>query len=197
MALHSAIPRESFDEVLAWLDPDREVAATIYVQLRADLTHIFIWNRCLDPEGLTDDVFDRVSKKVHVLRTTFEGDPRLYFYGVARNLIKEEVKKIKAYASLEASGPFAKTDPVAEENDDTTESEAECLDSCLQELSSEKRELILAYYAKEKQAKIDFRHELAQRLGVSLATLRVRVYRIRGTLEECVKRCLGNVDQRK
>lgn len=197
MAIHSAIPRESFDEVLAWLNPDREVAATIYLQLREDLTKIFTWNRCLDPEGLTDEVFDRVSKKVHHLRKTYEGDPRLYFYGVARNLIKEEAKKIKTYASLEGADPTPKTNPIPEESEDTAERESECLQSCLEQLSNEKRELILAYYAKDKQAKIDYRYELARRFGITVATLRVRVYRIRGTLEECVKRCLGNMDQLK
>jgi RNA polymerase sigma factor (sigma-70 family) len=197
MALHSAIPRESFDEVLAWLNPDREVAATIYLQLREDLTKIFTWNRCLDPEGLTDAVFDRVSKKVHHLRKTYVGDPRLYFYGVARNLIKEEAKKIKTYAPLEGADPIPETNPIPEESEDTTERESECLQSCLEQLSNEKRELILAYYAKDKQAKIDYRHELARRLGITVETLRVRVYRIRGTLEECVKRCLGDMDQLK
>lgn len=197
MALYSAIPRESFDEILAWLDLDREVAATIYVQLCQDLNKIFTWNRCLDPERLTDEAFDRVSKKVHHLRKTYKGDPRLYFYGIARNLIKEEAKKAKTYAALDGVDLPAKTNPITGESEDTAELESECLQSCLQQLSNEKRELILAYYAKDKQAKIEYRHELAQRFDISLATLRVRVHRIRCTLEECVKRCLENMDQQK
>ena len=64
MARDSAIPAESFDEILGWLNPDRDVAGSIYVQLRNDLAKIFTWNRCPDPEGLTDEVFDRVAKKV-------------------------------------------------------------------------------------------------------------------------------------
>src|SRR6185436_8701827 len=101
MARDSAIPPGSFDEILAWLNPDRDVAGEMYVQLRNDLTRIFTWNRCTDPEGLTDEVFDRVARKVHHLRQNFEGDPRLFFYGVARNLIKEAPKKIKTQVSLE------------------------------------------------------------------------------------------------
>ena len=62
MARDSAIPPESFDEILGWLHPDRDVAGTIYVQLRQDLTKIFTWNRCPDPDGLTDEVFDRVAE---------------------------------------------------------------------------------------------------------------------------------------
>src|ERR1051326_1906328 len=102
MARDTVIPPESFDEVLAWLNPDREVAGQMYVQLRHDLSRIFTWNHCVDPESLTDEVFDRVAKKVHHLRSTFVGDPRLFFYGVARNLIKEQAKQVKTHVSLEA-----------------------------------------------------------------------------------------------
>lgn len=195
MPRDSAIPPESFDEILAWLNPDREVAGTIYVQLRHDLTKIFIWNRCTDPDGLTDEVFDRVAKKVHQLRQTFEGDPRLFFYGVARNLVKEAPKKIKTQVSLEGTDLAANL--VTDTEDETANMREECLQSCLEELSSEKRELILAYYAKERQAKIDHRTEIALRLGTSVETLRVRVYRIRATLEDCIERCLSRKGHRK
>jgi RNA polymerase sigma factor (sigma-70 family) len=195
MPPESAVPPESFNEILTWLDPDREVAGAIYVQLRHDLAKVFSWNHCSDPEGLTDEVIDRVAKKVHHLRQTFEGDPRLFFYGVARNLIKEAPKKIKTQVPLDDLDLPATL--VTETGDETAQMREECLHSCLQELSKDKRELILAYYAKEKQAKIDHRVELARRLGTSVETLRVRVYRIRGTLEQCIERCLDRMAQEK
>lgn len=194
MARDSAIPPESFDEILAWLNSDRDLAATIYVQLRHDLTKIFTWNHCPDPEGLTDEVFDRVAKKVHDLRRTFVGDPRLFFYGVARNLIKEIPKRLKTQVPLDVTEPVS--DPLSDE-EDTVAMREDCLGRCLQKLSEQKRELILAYYAKEKLAKIEYRTELARRLGISVETLRVKVYRIRGTLEECIERCLDNMAQKK
>ncbi|MEN3326047.1 MAG: hypothetical protein V7638_854 [Acidobacteriota bacterium] len=195
MARDSAIPPESFDEILAWLNADRDVAATIYVQLRHDLTKIFTWNRCNDPNGLTDEAFDRVARKVHELRQTFEGDPRLFFYGVARNLIRENPKKLKTHVSLENTDLPA--NPVSETEAETANLLDECLHSCLQKLGSDKRELILNYYAKEKQAKIQHRTEMALRLGTSVETLRVRVYRIRATLEECIERCLDRASKGK
>ena len=195
MARDSAIPPESFNEILAWLNPDRDVAGSIYVELRDDLTKIFNWNRCPDPEGLTDEVFDRVAKKVQQLRQTYVGDPKLYFYGVARNLIKEVPKKIKTQTSLQGSEPAS--DPRSEAEQETATMREDCLRSCLQKLSEDKRELILAYYAKEKQAKIDHRTEMAQRLGISVETLRVKAYRIRGTLEQCIERCLDRMAQNK
>ena len=195
MPRHSAIPPESFDEILTWLHSDREVAASMYVQLRHDLEKLFTFNRCSDPEGLTDETFDRVAKKVHDLRQTYEGDPRRFFYGVARNLIKEDLKKVKTQVPLEGTDQPAKR--VNETEEETADMREECLQCCLHELSSEKQELILAYYAREKQAKIDHRIELAQRMGTPVETLRVRAHRIRATLEECIERCLDRMAQRK
>ena len=195
MARYSAIPPESFDEILAWLNPDRDVAASMYLDLREGLAKIFDWAGCDDLEGLTDETFDRVAKKVRAVRPTYEGDPRLYFYGVARNLIKEELKKVKTYASLDNIDPPAAAVPEAE--DERAEMRAECLQSCLGQLSAANRELIVNYYAKEKQAKIDHRAALADRLGTSVETLRVRAYRIRKSLVTCIERCVELKVQRK
>lgn len=194
MARGSAIPPESFEEILAWLHPDRDVAGTMYVQLRDDLAKLFIWGRCADPEGLTDEVFDRVAKKVHEVRPTYVGDPRLYFRAVANNLIKENHRKIKTHASLKDVDLLQQL-TTESENDDADI--ADCLDLCLQRLSGKQRELIMEYYAKEKQAKIYHRSKLAQRFGISVETLRVRVFRIRASLEECIQRCLERRAQRK
>jgi len=195
MARNSAIPPESFEEILAWLDPDREVAATMYVQLRHDLAKIFKWRGCSDAEELTDEVFDRVAKKVHQVRPTYEGDPRYYFRAVANNLVKENLKKVKTRVSLddaELAEPIATKD----EEDHRLDMQ-ECLKSCLPKLSRENRKLIVAYYAKEKRAKIDNRTELAQQLGIPVETLRVKVHRIRLSLQQCIERCLELKANRK
>lgn len=187
MTRNSAIPPESFEEILAWLNPDREVAATIYVQLRHDLAKVFSYRGCNDPEGLTDEVFDRVAKKVHSVRPTYEGDPRLYFRAVANNLVKETLKRVKNQVSLEGIDvPQQKTSETEKESENVEE----CLQSCLQKLNDNNRKLIVAYYAKEKQAKIDHRNEMAQQLGITVETLRVKIYRIRLSLQECIGRCL-------
>ena len=188
MAPHSVIPPESFDEILAWLNPDRDVAGSIYVQLRHDLTRIFLWAGCRDPEGLTDETFDRVAKKVHDVAPGYEGDPKHYFHGVARNLIKEDAKNVMKRVPLENVEPEARESVWVEE--ETSIMLEECLQTCLQKLSVEQRDLIVKYYAKEKQAKIDQRAELARQLGTSVQTLRVRVHRLRGALEKCIERCL-------
>src|ERR1043166_6099603 len=188
----SSIPPENFEEILAWLNDDREVAGTMYVQRRDDLAKLFRWGKCADPEGLTDQVFDRVAKKVREVKPSYVGDPRVYFFAVANNLIKENFRKIKTHASLE---DVDLTRQLIIEGGQDDADIYDCLDRCLQKLTSEQRELIMAYYAKEKQAKIDHRNELAQRFGMTVQTLRVRVFRIRASLEECIERCLERKSQ--
>ncbi len=189
---------DGFNEILAWLNPDRELAANMYVQLRHDVARIFVWNGCSDPEGLTDEVFDRVTRKVHGLRQTYDGDPRLFFYGVARNLVKETAKKVKTYASFDDAGAtmHVRAQPEAHEEEESVHAREDCLQVCLKGLSSEQRRLILDYYALEKQGKIAHRVRIARQLGLSVEALRVRVYRIRVTLEECIEQCLDRKDRK-
>ena len=195
MTRDSAIPPESLEEILAWLNPDREVAATMYVQLRHDLATLFSFKGCADPEGLTDEVFDRVAKKLNDVRPNYIGDPRHYFRAVANNLFKETLKKARIQLSLEGiDPPEQKTTAIEEE---TAAEREECLHSCLQKLSPEDRKLIVAYYAKEKQAKIDNRIKLAQQIGISLETLRVKVHRTRRSLRKCIERCLERKAKQK
>ena len=195
MTRNSAVPTEGFEEILAWLHPDREVAATMYVQLRHDLAKIFTFRGCSDPEGLTDEVFDRVAKKVHEVRPTYVGDPRFYFRAVANNLVRENLKGSKTQVPLEELGLREST--TTESDADDAEDIEECLRLCLQKLSAENRKLIVDYYAKEKQAKIDHRSELAQKFGITVETLRVKVYRIRVSLQGCIERCLTSKAQPK
>jgi RNA polymerase sigma factor (sigma-70 family) len=143
---------------------------------------------------MTDEVFDRVAKKIRDVRPTYKGDPRLYFRAVANNLVKENFKKIKTQIALEDADLTKQQISQTEADDADVE---ECLQVCLQELSFDKRELILAYYAKEKQAKIDHRRELAQQFGISVETLRVRTHRICLSLEQCIERCLRGNGQRR
>jgi len=194
MARNSPVPNESLEEILAWLNPDRDVAAAMYVQLRHDLAKIFSYRGCADPEGLTDEVLDRVARKVYEVRPTYEGDPRLYFRAVANNVVKEDLKRVKTQIPLEG---IDLPEPTHQREQQKTVEIEECLQSCLQKISAESRELIVSYYAKEKQAKIDHRSQLAHRFGISVETLRVKVYRIRISLQECIERCLKRKAQPK
>jgi RNA polymerase sigma factor (sigma-70 family) len=179
-----------FDALLAWLDPDRTKAGARYEELRQSLIKIFVWRGFTDPEGLADETINRVTAKVEGLSGSYVGDPALYFYSVAKRLMLETQRRVKAQLSLEELRDVP--DPnIPEDTDVDSELRSGCLKQCLQQLSPENREILISYYLKEKHAKIDHRRRLAERLGIEINALRVRMYRLRSGLEVCIKRCLA------
>lgn len=178
---------ESLKQLLDWLSTDSAVAGAKYEEIRHSLIKIFIWNKCSDAESLADETFDRVAKKMPGLAQTYVGDPALYFYGVARNLLKEDIRKSNLYVPAEED--LAATPEVVDDSP-RPEQVYDCLERCLKKLSAEDRRLVLNYYRRERQDKIDFRKKLADELGITLNALRVKLFRIRATLEQCIEDCL-------
>jgi DNA-directed RNA polymerase specialized sigma24 family protein len=174
------LTKEAFDALLAWLDPNREVAGQKYEDIRRRLVKIFSCRGCAEPEDLADETINRVTGKLPSVETDFVGDPSRYFYGVA-NKVHLEYRRRK---------PAPETPPPAS-YDEGIEKEFECLERCMQKLTEENRKLVIEYYQDERQAKIDHRKALAERLGIAINALRIRAFRIRASLQECVTNCLN------
>jgi DNA-directed RNA polymerase specialized sigma24 family protein len=176
---------EDFDSLLSWLDPDRERAGEKYETIRQRLIKIFTWNRASDPEGLADETIIRVARKVRDIEEVYEGDPSLYFYGVARNLLHESRR-------LPRPQREPRPDDVVLEikADDGREQLYDCLDQCISKLSSANRELLLSYYEGSKQGTVRARQKLAVQFGLQPSALRMRVLRIRTALEKCIEECM-------
>lgn len=184
----SALTQEEFDELLAWLHSDRELAAQKYEEIRESLIKVFSWRGYYDAEDLADEVINRVTSKVKELAGSYVGDPALYFYGVAKKIVMErERREMHQPLNPDMNVPDAPAQP--DEADEGVRLR-ECLQKCLRELDSEEKELILSYYQKSKQAKIDYRKIIAEQLGIGTNALRVKVYRIRLKVKVCIKNCL-------
>jgi RNA polymerase sigma factor (sigma-70 family) len=173
------LTQESFDALLAWLDPAREEAGRKYEDIRLRLIRIFTCRGCCEPEDLADEAINRVSKKLKEIESEYSGDPAHYFYGVA-NKVHLEYRRRRPV-------PIP---PVHTESSEDIEKEYECLERCIQKLTPDHRALVLQYYQEEKRAKIDHRKQLAEQLGIALNALRIRAYRIRASLQECVQSCV-------
>jgi DNA-directed RNA polymerase specialized sigma24 family protein len=180
MKIHSPLTQQELDNLFAWLDPDLNCAAYKYEIIRRGLIQRFINRGCMDAESLADQTIDRVTKRVAEISKTYQGNPASYFHGVARNVFFEYCRERRNQA---------KEPPPAEE---PTFSEVyyDCLERCLAELSTEKRDLILRYYTEIKRAKIESRKKIRQELSVNPEALRVRTHRIRKILEPCVRECV-------
>lgn len=179
------VTEEAFTRFLTWLDPDRVNAGEKYEDIRRRLIAIFISRGCPDAEELADEVINRVIRRAQEMADTYEGDPLPYFITVAHHLHQEYAKSRRRFTELPADLPT----PAEPEQD--KDRKDQCLEQCMQQLTPENRNLVLEFYRKTKQAKIDYRKKLAQDIGISLNALRIRVHRIRGTLERCVEPCIG------
>jgi RNA polymerase sigma factor (sigma-70 family) len=186
-----AITQERFEELLAWLDSDREGAGLKYEEIRRSLVKIFAWRKCSDAEEMADATINIVAQKVCQLRRTYEGKPQFYLYGVARNLLREYQNSRTVLVALDDVDP--KNTSVVDDTDDEVEEVDACLRKCLETLDSTERELVVAYYQKDGQAKIDLRRELARQRGIDTNALRVRMHRIRGVLAGCIEGCLQTI----
>ena len=184
------LTKQNFDQLLLWLDQDRERAALKYEDLHTSLIKIFQWRGCNDAEGLVDETFDRVAARVEDVSKTFVGDPYIYFYSVANNIAKEEQRRATLFEQWDE---HAQTSAIhaSDAKDDYTVEEYECFDRCLKKLTQKDQTTLHAYYLKHGQEKIDHHRQMAERFGISTATLRVRLYRIREKLMRCVEDCLG------
>jgi RNA polymerase sigma factor (sigma-70 family) len=174
--------QEDLDRLLAWLDPDLECAAVLYEKIRWRLIAILASRGCYVPEELADDAIDRVARRVADIQETYVGDKTIYFLGVANNVHHEYLKR----PSLPAPpGP-----PTTAAETAAKEETHQCLDACLEKLPADSRSLIERYYAAERQAKIDLRKRIAEELGISGSTLRLRALRLRERLQQCIENCL-------
>jgi DNA-directed RNA polymerase specialized sigma24 family protein len=173
------LTQEAFAKFLLWLNPDPDQAGQKYEDIRRKLIKIFVCRGCHCPEELSDETINRVIRKIQEIGDSYEGDPALYFYGVAHNIHLEYLRKKPSFQP-----PPIPAEPLG------TDEEYECLEKCMQGLPPRSRDLMLQYYREERQRKISLRKQLAHRLGIPLNALRIRACRIRVNLQRCVLQCL-------
>ena len=176
------LTEEAFNKLLAWLNPDREVAAETYNKIQVRLIRIFSTNGCGDPEKLTNQTFDRILSKIDWLIANYVGDPLHYFYAIARNIIKEDYRNRTA----------ARAVPPVDSGDEDKESDElyQCLDECMEKLSQRGQRLLISYYEEEGNEKIVNRRKLAGELGITISALRLRVFHMRAQVKICMEICL-------
>ena len=176
-----ALTQEAFDALLDWLDEGgggRERAGARYEEIRRRLVKIFACRGCYEAEELADETINVVAKRVGEIGPTYEGDRALYFYGVANKVYLEWLRRRRVPPPPPPPSPpdFGQ--------------EYECLEHCMEKLDPGSRDLVLQYYREEKRDKIEHRRTMASKLGIALNALRIRAFRIRAALRECVGDCL-------
>lgn len=182
---------ESLERLLDLLDEDREAAARRYQQLRRRLIRLFEWRGARFPDDLADETISRVARRLDDGVEIRSDDPFRYFCGVAHLVFKEVLRERKRDRVLQdpASWP-----PSAAEEPEADDARMEVLQECLGELGNEQRKLLLDYHEGERRERIENRRAIAERLGVELNALRIRVHRMRLKLERCVRQHFDGED---
>jgi RNA polymerase sigma factor (sigma-70 family) len=189
MTRQSAITKEGFDRFLSRLNQDREQAGQEYERVRGRLILYFQCREIVQAEDCADEAINRVILKLetdHQIR-----DLVTYIFGVARLILLENHRSQQRHQVIEDEHIVS---PISSDEDDELQRHMDCLRRCLQGLPADDRDLITQYYQEQKRAKINLRQELAQRFEIDLNALRVRAYRLRNSLQKCVRKCVQEVN---
>ena len=174
---------QSFDYLLAWLNPDRDQAGRRYEEIRRRLIKIFAGHDCWEPEDLADETMRRVESNVLAVAPDWVNDPALYFYAVARNIRREYARR--------------KPPPLPPPTPDVEEAERDdaCLESCMEQLfATDERSLILEYFQGQGRTKIENRQHLCEQYGLGLNALRIKIHRLLKRLKPCVLDCVARME---
>lgn len=193
----STLTQAAFDKLLAQFDSDPERAGEKYEKTRVRIIKYFECRGSAFPHDLADETINRVACKVLEGAVIREASFSAYFYGVARNVFKEYLRgsdvNVSSIDSLPRRlHPTENPDEMVERRKarQETEQQLECLEACMNNLPPASRKLAISYYELERSAKIEYRKQLAEALGLSTNSLRIRIHRIRERLEKCVGDCL-------
>jgi hypothetical protein len=170
---------EEFEKLLDLLGPGRDEAAAKYEATRRKLIRFFQWRGFCQAEDLTDQVLDRVARRLASGTEITSGDKYSYFQRVAHFKLLEalrDIKKEKKGADEQRKILQFREDP---------DRRLEALKRCLGELSATERKMVLGYY--DGAVKSQQRKKVSEDHSLGLNALRIRVHRLRKRLEQCVR----------
>ena len=179
----SLSPR-ALERLLERLGPDREAAGGQYQALRERLEGYFECKGARQPEVAADETLDRVARRLE------EGEVihrvEAYSHGVARLVLFEQLRRQLREQRASADAACEWLDRAAPDEGARTA----CLMGCLELLPVEERRLIVAYYQGAGRSHLAGRKVLAERLGITYASLKTRAHRLRMRLEASLRACL-------
>lgn len=180
---------EAFEMLLKSLDVDEAQAVKKYEELRLILVKCFIWRGCaeVNADWLADETFNRIASKL--TQVTEVKNINAFAREISRYVWLEHQRKYKE----EGFGDELPVIAVKPQSKDDEDLRIICLKSCLNEISSDKNDrlLILGYYdADENEKNKHHRNSLAEKLGITMNTLKVKACRLRLRLEKCINKCI-------
>lgn len=185
-----ALTHNALYQLLLWLDEGADSGGARYLEMRRRLVAYFDRKNCQVPDELADETLNRVARRLTEAGSITSDSPAHYCYIVARFVFLESLRQHEREQSLdEAPTRHALAQPRADRPDIEAEKQAECLERCVQNLEPDQRKLIIRYYTGEQRVKIDNRHAMAAKFGITMNALSIRAFRLREKLEACIRNC--------
>ena len=180
-----SLSKVDFELFLNTLDQNREQAAEKYIALRERLENFFVWRNCENAEELTDIVFDRIVKKIT------EGEQiknaEAFCVSISKFVLMENRREVLRTKELDDDTPEITVD--ADEEVELRRKQLRCLNKCMAKLPEDKRKLLIGYFDTEEKTMIPARKRLAEKLDLTLNSLRIRISRLKTKMEKCTKDC--------
>jgi hypothetical protein len=180
---------EEFARFLELLSPDTEEAGRRYICLHKKLIGFFEMKGISDPVSCADETITRAILKTGAGTLVTSVDS--YCFGIARNIAREkyrdEQREILVFTKFIKNNAGISLD-------EEVERIYNLLKPCFEQLPAEEKKLLFAYCEEmHGRARTEHRQRLAERMKITMATLRVRVTRLRNNLTECVRKRANRV----
>lgn len=159
-------------EWLRLLDSDLSATADKYAELSRGLVRYFEWNRCLEPEDMAQETLLRGFRRLKDGASITIGDPRGYFWGIARNVLREGWKPRREVSIDDKDFPI----PDSEFRRLNRAEQSVFLRECQNALPAKEKEMLVAYAEGMGAA-------WGEQNGVEPGALRLRIHRLRQKLE--------------
>lgn len=175
---------DPFTALLLFLCPDDpDEANRRYLRLHSRLAGYFRLRGMSDPVNDADETLERAGKKI--LDGIHIPDIDKFCMGIARNIVLEQMRERKREESA-----FQRF--IENSQDNSTEILVDrimnLMKPCFEQLPPKDRDLLHSYCkVPEGLSQAEHRRKLAESLKSTIAALRIKVTRLRQSLEECVK----------
>lgn len=161
--------------------------------MRRKLIKFFEWNSGFPAEDLADETLDRVARK---LAEEVVHDLSAFAAGVAKRVRQEAYKQAARRSQVSDQSDqetvfrdFRNPETIIQDQRES-ERRVRCLRVCMQRLADGDRELFLRYHHQAGQH-LEYRVDLAEKFGLTIGALRVRINRLRDNLEKCTRNCVS------
>jgi DNA-directed RNA polymerase specialized sigma24 family protein len=190
-----ALTTPAFNRLLERLDNGVDSHGETYLEMRRRLVSYFDRRNRQTADDLADETLNRIARTLDKDGAIATTPPARYCYTVARFVLLENFRREHKQLSLDDkswSGNVARTSTESlepEESIEIQEQRLACLERCLEELNPDHRALVIEYYRDARRQRIERRRDMANRLGITMNALSIRVSRIRAALEASVESC--------